>query len=73
MKTLSPRPTAASRSFEDYPPWTTVADIWDGVFVGDSAGPHSGEYTVEWLPEPERGAQWAALGVNVEDSEPIGR
>jgi hypothetical protein len=54
-------------SFEDYPPWTTVADIWNGVFVWDSARPHSGEYTAEWLPEGEREARWAALGVTLED------
>jgi hypothetical protein len=37
------------RLFEDYPPWTAVAEIRSGVFVWES-GPHKGEYAVGWLP-----------------------
>lgn len=55
------------RSAEDYPPWITVTDIRNGVFVVEDDGPRSGEYLAEWLPEPEAKAQWERLGLTVED------
>jgi hypothetical protein len=54
-------------SFEDYPPWTTVTEICNGVFVWDVRGSHSDEYTAEWLPDEEREARWAALGLTLDD------
>lgn len=53
--------------FEDYPPWTTVAEIQRGIFVWEAAGPRSGEYEVEWLPEGDRQARWAQLGIAFDD------
>ena len=55
------------RAEEDYPPWTYVREIWDGTFSWPYPGPRSGEYTVEWLPDDEREAKWAELGVTLND------
>lgn len=52
---------------EDYPPWSHVREIWDGVFVWLDGGPRGGEYTVEWLPDDEREGAWADLGVTIDD------
>ena len=55
------------RAEEDYPPWTYVREIWDGVFVWPGPAPRGGEYTAEWLPDDERAATWDELGVTLDD------
>jgi hypothetical protein len=55
------------RAVEDYPPWTYVREIWDGEFIWPYPGPRNGEYTVEWLPDDEREAKWAELGITLAD------
>jgi hypothetical protein len=55
------------RSFEDYPPWTFVNEIQNGVFVWHDGNSHSGEYSAEWLPDSERQEKWAELGVTLSD------
>jgi hypothetical protein len=51
---------------EDYPPWSVVAEINDGVFTWDD-GPHSGTYSAAWLPEGQREAKWTELGLSSAD------
>lgn len=54
-------------SVEDYPPWTFVREIWDGVFVWPDGDARNGEYTVEWLSDDQRQAKWAELGITLDD------
>lgn len=55
------------RSEEDYPPWSVVAEMQSGVFTWDWDDLHQGQYTVEWLPENEREAVLADLGIAPDD------
>lgn len=55
------------RAVEDYPPWTYVREIWDGVFVWERPAPLGGEYTVEWVPDHERDARWQELGITLDN------
>lgn len=55
------------RAEEDHPPWTYVREIRDGTFSWPYPGPRGGDYTVEWLPDDEREAMWAELGVTLDD------
>ena len=52
---------------EDYPPWSVVSEVRSGIFVHEEAGPRQGEYVVDWLLADQSEAQWAALGVTLED------
>ncbi|HKE65571.1 MAG TPA: hypothetical protein VKB59_13120 [Micromonosporaceae bacterium] len=38
------------RSFEDYPPWTTVREMQSGFFEWTDGD----RYDIEWLAEPDR-------------------
>ena len=55
------------RAEEDYPPWTYVREISEGVFVWPYPGPRSGEYQVEWVADDQPEAKWAVLGVTLAD------
>jgi len=55
------------RPDEDYPPWTVVAEMQAGRFTWDTHDAHQGKYTVEWLPETEREAALADLGITPDD------
>ena len=54
------------RPIEDYPPWSIVKEICDGVLTWDE-GDHRGTYSVEWLPADQTPATWTALGISLED------
>jgi len=51
------------RSFEDYPPWTTVREMQDGFFEWIDGV----RYEIEWLPETERQRVRDELGLRPED------
>ena len=55
------------RAKEDYPPWSVVAEMQSGTFTWDPDDLHQGEFTVEWLPEREREAVLADIGIAHDD------
>ena len=55
------------RAQQDYPPWTTVAEMRSGSFTSDEDDQHHGAYTVEWLPEAEREPVLGDLGISQDD------
>jgi hypothetical protein len=55
------------RAEEDYPPWIVVTEMQSGIFTWDADDLHQGQYAVEWLPESEREAVLADLGIAHDD------
>jgi hypothetical protein len=50
-----------------FAPWTVVKEMKSGTFTWDADDDHQGQYTLEWLPERDRGAALADLGVADDD------
>jgi hypothetical protein len=59
----------SERSFEDYPPWTFVPEMTDGIFDWsmNPNDPHAGLYTSQWLPSDEAERLCRELGIRPED------
>ncbi|WP_111767598.1 hypothetical protein [Nakamurella deserti] len=56
------------RPFEDYPPWSWVAEMSEGFFDWDvrPGDPRSGRYEVEWMNADDARRAWAELSIRPE-------